>query len=241
MSFEVRPHEAADIEKGRQTDVGFDPNRRADVSKQRDPDSPVAERFDPNRRIDAPKSAEISEDNRGGFDPNSRVEPMETAVGNERPERGEGISLEPGQKAVFSNFDEFKGLQNGDKPNYSPDPKNWFDKGGVIQIEQNESGQIWTYRDCEGRTVPYIDGYPQFPPEAKHPDIGAINIGRFTDNRSEDKILYLQKLKEEYGLTEKPDGYVIHHDSENGILQLVKEDWHQEFSHEGGFSKYKEE
>lgn len=35
------------------------------------------------------------------------------------------------------------------------------------------------------------------------------------------------------------DGYVVHHDIENGILQLVVESIHAEFTHIGGYSIYK--
>ena len=87
----------------------------------------------------------------------------------------------------------------------------------------------------------YIDGYPVFPPEAKHPVIGDINIGKFTGDRNEDKSLYLEKLEEQYGLTDIPEGYVLHHDSVNGNMQLVKADWHKEFTHAGGHSLFKGE
>lgn len=86
----------------------------------------------------------------------------------------------------------------------------------------------------------YVDGYPVFPPETKHPDIGDLSIGEFTGDRNEDKKLYLEVLEEEYGLTEIPEGYALHHDSENGTMQLVKEEYHKEFTHAGGHSKFKE-
>ena len=37
-----------------------------------------------------------------------------------------------------------------------------------------------------------------------------------------------------------PDGYDLHHDSKNGNMQLVKTDWHKEFTHAGGHSLFKE-
>ena len=43
-----------------------------------------------------------------------------------------------------------------------------------------------------------------------------------------------------YGLTEIPEGYVLHHDYKNGNLQLIKEDYHKKFTHAGGHSKFKE-
>ena len=85
-----------------------------------------------------------------------------------------------------------------------------------------------------------IDGYPVFPPEAKHSVIEDISIESFTGDRNEDKRLYLEKLEERYGLTEIPEGYELHHDSKNGNMQLIKKEWHKEFTHAGGHSLFKE-
>lgn len=126
------------------------------------------------------------------------------------------------------------------KPPHSPNLGKWFEKGGTIKIERSESVPTWTYIDNNGREVPYVDGYPRFPQEAKHVVISDISIGKFTGERNEDKRLYLELLEEEYGLTEIPDGYALHHDTTNGNMQLIKEDWHKEFSHTGGHSKFKE-
>lgn len=49
----------------------------------------------------------------------------------------------------------------------------------------------------------------------------------------------LEILEEDYGITEIPEGYIVHHDIENGILQLVDENIHTEFTHIGGHSIYK--
>lgn len=127
-----------------------------------------------------------------------------------------------------------------DKPPNSPNIAKWFENGGSLKIEEIDGKQVWTYIDNVGREVSYIDGYPVFPEEAKHPVIGDIDIGTFTGDRTEDKKLYLEKLEEEYGLTEIPDGYALHHDSKNGNMQLVKTDWHKAFTHAGGHSLFKE-
>ncbi|MGO5069703.1 HNH endonuclease [Roseburia faecis] len=127
-----------------------------------------------------------------------------------------------------------------DKPPNSPNIAKWFDNGGSIKIEEVDGKKVWTYIDDIGRQVKYVDGYPVFPPEAKHPVIDDINIGKFTGDRSEDKKIYLEKLEEQYGLTEIPDGYALHHDFKNGNMQLVKTDWHKEFTHAGGHSLFKE-
>ena len=133
-------------------------------------------------------------------------------------------------------YKEIKAL----KPPNSPDISKWLEQGGSIRIERQDGKEIFTYRDKERNEVSYIDGEVRFPPEAKHPVIQDINIGKFTGDRNEDKRIYLEKLKEMYGLTEIPEGYVLHHDYKNGNLQLIKEDYHKKFTHAGGHSKFKE-
>jgi len=148
---------------------------------------------------------------------------------------------------VYSSLDEMKESMgktkqeiNLEKPPRSNNLGKWFDNGGKIGIETVDGDKVWTFIDKGGREVKYIDGYPDFPDEAKHPYIKDISIEEFTGDRDTDKDLYLKILKEEYGLTEIPEGYSLHHDSENGVLQLVKTEWHEEFRHQGGHSKYKE-
>ena len=126
------------------------------------------------------------------------------------------------------------------KPPNSPNIAKWFDNGGFIRIEDVDGKQVWSYIDAEGRAVKYVDGHPVFPPEAKHPTVGDINIGKFTGDRGLDEKLYRKKLEEQYGLTSIPDGYTLHHDVKNGNMQLVKSDWHKEFTHIGGHSLFKE-
>jgi len=125
------------------------------------------------------------------------------------------------------------------KPDNSPNIAKWFDAGGTIDIIERDGKTVWNYISPEGITVSYIDGYPVFPPETKHPYIGDIDIGRFTGNRETDKKIYCELLRSEYGLTDIPEGYVLHHDSKNGIMQLVKTEYHKEFTHAGGHSKFK--
>lgn len=150
------------------------------------------------------------------------------------------------KQSTYNDLDSMKkdlgktyGEIKEDKPPHSPDMAKWFDNGGSIKIEEVNGKQVWTYIDNAGRDVSYIDGYPKFPPEAKHPVIDDINIGKFTGDRTADKKLYIQKLEEQYGLTEIPDGYDLHHGSRNGNMQLVRSDWHKEFTHEGGYSLFK--
>lgn len=145
-------------------------------------------------------------------------------------------NLQGMKECLGKNYSEIK----EDKPPNSPDIAKWFENGGTVSIEQIDSKSVWTYTDAKGKSVQYIDGKVKFPPEAKHPIIEDISIGEFTGDRNTDKKLYLEKLEEEYGLTDIPDGYVLHHDTENGMLQLIKEDYHKEFTHAGGYSMYKE-
>lgn len=145
-------------------------------------------------------------------------------------------NLEGMKKGLGKTYSEIK----EEKPPNSPNISKWFEKGGTIKVEQLDGKNIWTYTDAEGKSVSYIDGKVKFPPEAKHPVISDLSIGEFTGDRMKDKELYLEKLEEEYGLTEIPDGYILHHDTENGVMQLVKEDYHKEFTHSGGHSMYKE-
>ena len=71
------------------------------------------------------------------------------------------------------------------------------------------------------------------------PEIESIDIGNFTGDRNDDLAKMLEILEDEYGLSEIPDGYVVHHHTENGILQLVEEEIHTMFTHIGGHSLYK--
>lgn len=149
--------------------------------------------------------------------------------------------------STFSSLEDMKDQLNESykeikesKPMNSPNVVKWFEKGGQIDISEQNGTREWTYINPEGIRVTYEDGYPVFPPETKHPDIRDLSIGEFTGDRGEDKKLYLDVLEEEYGLTETPEGYALHHDAENGNMQLIKEEYHKEFTHAGGHSKFKE-
>ena len=157
----------------------------------------------------------------------------------------------------FSNWDDMKAAHyrevtkflEDNKPKGSPIPKNWFEKGGSLTIDTLEDGtQIWKYTNASGNTVPYvpknINGQTvnviEFPENYLHPNknIANIDIGEFTGNRSLDKSLALEKLSAR-GIDEIPEGYILHHSSENGVLQLLKEDIHTDFNHYGGNYYYK--
>lgn len=72
-----------------------------------------------------------------------------------------------------------------------------------------------------------------------NPTIKSVDIGEFTGDRGKDIDKMLSILEEDYGITEIPEGYIVHHDIENGILQLVDEKIHTEFTHIGGHGIYK--
>lgn len=132
------------------------------------------------------------------------------------------------------------------KPKGSPNIKNWLDEGETITIEElGNDKYIWHYSK-DGITVPYVpkeingvtQNVIQFPKEYLYDDLleaydfdGTFNIPEgFSGNRNKD-ITYLKK---EYGIGEIPDGFVLHHDINNGWFQLVKEDIHDSFKHYGG-------
>ena len=169
------------------------------------------------------------------------VSGMEVLVHNKCYEDGGSNSVK------YSSWDEMKDAYDGtitkfineNKPKYSPDIKKWFNNGGTIEIGYIDGKQIWTYTTAMGESVPYIDGYIRFPDKYLNPIIKSIDIGEFTGDRGKDIDKMLEILEADYGITEIPDGYVVHHDIENGILQLVDENIHAVFTHIGGHSLYK--
>ena len=87
----------------------------------------------------------------------------------------------------------------------------------------------------KGDTVPYINQQVKFPKQYMFPDedIAEFSIGKFTGDRELDKKAALEFLRSE-GYDEIPDGYVLHHDYENGKMQLIEEEIHRIFTHYGG-------
>lgn len=124
------------------------------------------------------------------------------------------------------------------KPKYSPDVKQWFAKGGSLEIKEINGNEIWIYTNSNGDSVPYINGYVKFPKKYLHPDIREVDIGSFSGNRFIDNEKLLEVLKSDYGIVETPDGYIPHHDIHNGVFQFVEESIHKEFTHIGGNSLY---
>ena len=99
----------------------------------------------------------------------------------------------------------------------------------------DDGSQIWKYTSAKGDTVPYINQQVKFPKQYMFPDedIAEFSIGKFTGDRELDKKAALEFLRSE-GYDEIPDGYVLHHDYENGKMQLIEEEIHRIFTHYGG-------
>jgi len=153
---------------------------------------------------------------------------------------------------TFKSWDELKSEHyrtvtnyvKNHKPKGSPDIKKWFESGGTIKIETFDNGiETWTYIKA-GKEVPYvpqvIDGkifnVVKFPNEFKHPDsrLAQFQLEDFTGNRYRDKknaLDYIEGLGFE---REIPDGYILHHDVENGVFQLIEKDAHNTYRHYGG-------
>lgn len=167
------------------------------------------------------------------------------ANGAESAAEDAGKVVESGSSSnKFSNWDDMKDAYKGkvtkflkgNKPKGSPIPKNWFEKGGTLEIETLDDGsQIWKYTSAKGDTVPYINQQVKFPKQYMFPDedIAEFSIGKFTGDRELDKKAALEFLRSE-GYDEIPDGYVLHHDYENGKMQLIEEEIHRIFTHYGG-------
>ena len=167
------------------------------------------------------------------------------AKGAESAAEDAGKVVESGSSSnKFSNWDDMKDAYKGkvtkflkgNKPKGSPIPKNWFEKGGTLEIETlDDCSQIWKYTSAKGDTVPYINQQVKFPKQYMFPDedIAEFSIGKFTGDRELDKKAALEFLRSE-GYDEIPDGYVLHHDYENGKMQLIEEEIHRIFTHYGG-------
>ena len=98
--------------------------------------------------------------------------------------------------------DAYKGkvtkFLKGNKPKGSPIPKNWFEKGGTLEIETLDDGsQIWKYTSAKGDTVPYINQQVKFPKQYMFPDedIAEFSIGKFTGDRELDKKQHWNSLE----------------------------------------------
>ena len=105
-------------------------------------------------------------------------------------------------------------------------------KIGICLTDENV--QIWKYTSSTGDYVFYNNGYIQFPERYLYPDtnISVLDIGTFT-TRTDDRIAVLKELNK-FGYNDVPEGYVLHHDINNGTIQIIRKDIHEQFRHYGG-------
>ena len=85
-------------------------------------------------------------------------------------------------------------------PNILLNLKNWFAERGTLELKEANGNKIWTYTNSVGDSVPYINGYVKFPEKCLYSDIGEINIGSFSGNRTIDNAKLLEILKNDYGI-----------------------------------------
>ena len=157
---------------------------------------------------------------------------------------------------TFDNWDDMKNAHKGtvtqfvkdNKPLGSTHPRDWLKNGGSLTIDTLDDGtQIWKYTK-DGITVPYVpkmvngkmQNIIQFPGEYlyKIDDVfdGSFKVPEgFTGNRTTDMKNAIKHLDNTYGIDEIPKGYILHHDIDNGVFQLVRNNVHSGFSHYGGY------
>ncbi len=121
------------------------------------------------------------------------------------------------------------------KPPYSPALRRWFNQDGTVEIRVENGHDIWTYTTADGISGTYIDGNIRFSRGQLYADVGEVNIGSFS-GRFSDRQKVIKVLAADYGVEKIPDGFVLHHDINNGVIQLVRKDVHSIFTHRGGFS-----
>lgn len=113
------------------------------------------------------------------------------------------------------------------KPNHSPLPEKWMEKGGNIYVDGNN---VWTYEAPDGVHVCYSDGYPDFKRAGlvkQEVDIGSFSAesgSRYSDFKKADSI------------TAKSPDTTWHHSQDGHTLQAVDTYYHKKFTHRGGFS-----
>lgn len=169
----------------------------------------------------------------------------------------EGASGAKGPKFSenFNKWDDMKNAHKGtvtqfvkdNKPLGATHPRDWLKNGGSLTIETfDDKTQIWKYTK-DGITVPYVpkmvkgkmQNVVKFPDEYLYKVDGVFESSfkvpeGFTGNRTIDMKNAIKHLDNTYGIDEIPKGYILHHDIDNGVFQLVRSDVHSGFSHYGG-------
>ncbi|WP_434778814.1 HNH endonuclease [Neisseria sp. Ec49-e6-T10] len=112
------------------------------------------------------------------------------------------------------------------KPKNSPMPERWLDKGGNISITSKKQ---WIYRDWEGNTIEYMNGFPNFKKGGFVKQ--EVNIGQFenypNDFSKADKLAPNGPKKMEN---------TWHHHEDGQTLQEINRKIHNRFTHKGGMS-----
>jgi len=110
------------------------------------------------------------------------------------------------------------------KPQYSPTIEKWYKKGGKISIDKNNN---WTYKDWEGNSVSYKNGFPDF--KSANLVRQEVNIGKFIERNKD-----FAKAKS-MGYEKSVDG-TWHHSEDGKTLQEIETILHKRFTHIGGIS-----
>ena len=110
------------------------------------------------------------------------------------------------------------------KPLYSPRPKKWLEKGGVIEVYEDGT---WEYTTNDGTMVQYINGFPDFIATGKVRQV--VDIGGFT-NRTAD----VEKANKLAPMGQCKKGNVWHHSEDGHTMIEILEDIHKNFTHIGG-------
>ncbi len=114
------------------------------------------------------------------------------------------------------------------KPRNARDLDNWMKAGGIVS---SDLARNITYTDRLGRSVKYVDGFPDFRPYLYKGGENEVSI-LMTRNRSWDEIA----ANFAAGYSETPAGYIWHHHEDGGTMQLVEREIHELFTHIGGHS-----
>ncbi len=115
------------------------------------------------------------------------------------------------------------------KPPYSRIPKDWIKAGGSITIDEYGN---WVYTDWHGKSVKYINGYPDYKgAEAvvQEVDIGGF-INRWIDRRKANALAPNGPRK---------TNNVWHHSQDGHTMQEVDGEIHRRFTHKGGHALMK--
>ncbi|MEL7571221.1 MAG: HNH endonuclease, partial [Eubacteriaceae bacterium] len=152
------------------------------------------------------------------------------AVGNENSiANGDGMGYKGGEGNLYSQDFEIPEDILKTKPQNSRIPKGWFDIGGKISVDKNNT---WTYIGSQNQTVTYNNNYADFKGSGYVKQ--EVNIGEFKSRP--DDCRRANKLAPNG--PKSPDS-VWHHNEDEQTMQEINKIIHEMFTHKGGFSKMK--